>query len=438
MSRTLCIARREYLASVKTKGFIIGLFLAPLLMCGGLIAMVLLRGQVDVHDKRVAVLDRSGLVSNVLVQAARKRNAAEVRNPASGVKVKPAYLIEVVQPEPDQLPAQRLALSERIRRGELHAFVEIRPGVLHPGTNPANARITYHAQGAALDPVRRWLEGPVNNELRRLRLAEAGVDESKMNELFAWTSVQPMGLVSTDALTGAVQKARRSNELAVIGIPVLSMILMWVMVMMGASPLLNAVMEEKNQRIAEVLLGYATPFELMLGKLLGGLAVALTGAAFYLGAGAFALLQLGMFDFYPLRLLPWFVIYVVFGILMTGSFATALGSLCNDAKDAQNLMLPTLLPMLVPMFLLGPLLQQPHSAFATWVSLFPPFTPMLMLLRQSSPTGVPFWQPWVGLVGMLVYSLLLVAAAARVFRIGLLMQGKPPRLRDLCRWALRG
>jgi ABC-2 type transport system permease protein len=213
---------------------------------------------------------------------------------------------------------------------------------------------------------------------------------------------------------------------------------MWMMIMMGASPLLYAVMEEKTQRIAEVLLGCATPVELMAGKLLGSVGVALTGSAVYLMGTVFALLQLGVIGFFPFHLLPWFVGYVVLAILMVGGNSVALGAACNDARDAQNLTLPSILPLLIPMFLLGPVLKEPYSAFATAASLFPPFTPMLMMMRQSLPGGVPAWQPWIGLLGVVLFTSFLVFAAARVFRVGLLIQGKPPRLKDLFSWAVRG
>ena len=72
------------------------------------------------------------------------------------------------------------------------------------------------------------------------------------------------------------------------------------------------------------------------------------------------------------------------------------------------------------------------------MSLIPPFTPMLMLLRQAMPGGVPAWQPWVGLAGVLVFALATVWAASRIFRVGILMQGKPPKLAELARWAIRG
>jgi len=90
------------------------------------------------------------------------------------------------------------------------------------------------------------------------------------------------------------------------------------------------------------------------------------------------------------------------------------------------------------MFLLVPVLQQPNGALATAMSLIPPFTPVLMLLRQATPGGVPAWQPWVGLTGAVAAAFATSWIAARIFRVGILMQGKPPNLAELARWAVRG
>ena len=116
----------------------------------------------------------------------------------------------------------------------------------------------------------------------------------------------------------------------------------------------------------------------------------------------------------------------------------ALGSVCNDAKDAQNLTFPAILPAIVPMFLLMPILMSPNSAFATGISLFPPFTPMLMILRLSTQVGIPAWQPWAGLAAVLALTIFTIWVGGRIFRVAILMQGQPVKLGNFIRWALRG
>jgi ABC-2 type transport system permease protein len=140
----------------------------------------------------------------------------------------------------------------------------------------------------------------------------------------------------------------------------------------------------------------------------------------------------------PYHILPWFAAHAIMAIFMFGSVFAALGSACNDASEAQAVTFPAMLPVIIPMFMLMPVVTQPQSPFATGLSLFPLFTPMLMLIRQTTPEGVPGWQPWVGTVGVALTTVFFVWIAGRIFRVGILMQGAPPKLRNLIRWAVRG
>ncbi|MBM3212115.1 hypothetical protein FJZ33_07845, partial [Candidatus Poribacteria bacterium] len=180
MNKILKLAKREYKASVKSKGFIIGLILSPIFMCGGLIAFWIFKDRVDVTDKKVAIIDRSGVIAQSIVRASEYRNSKDVYDQKTGKKIKPAYLMEIVTPNDQDIQAQRLEFSNRIRKGEIHAFLEIGPGIVHPGKDPNAASISYYAKNAAIDDIRGWLIWPINNQLRQLRLAEAGIDEASV------------------------------------------------------------------------------------------------------------------------------------------------------------------------------------------------------------------------------------------------------------------
>ncbi|MFC2156993.1 ABC transporter permease [Acidobacteriota bacterium] len=438
MRKILRLLKREYLASVKTKGFIIMLVLMPVLMGGSGIAMWLFQDQVDTTDKRVAVLDRSGVVTETILGAVEGRNKAVVIDKETGKKVQPAYVFEIVTPDDRDPQAQRLALSDRVRQEKLHAFVEIGPDVVAPGEDRSTARIAYYAQNAAMDNIRGWLNGIINNHLRRVRLAEVGVEENQAMQVLTWLDIEPLGLVSIDQDTGEIKDARRTSEAEAILVPLVLFFLMFMLVMMGAMPLLQTTMEEKSQRIAEVLLGSMKPLEFMAGKVLGGLCVSLTVATVYVLGGVLFLGRLGLGDFIPFHVIPWFLIFLVVEIIMVGSLLAALGSACNDPKDAQNLTFPAMLPVFFPMFIMMPVLQQPTSGFATGLSFVPIFTPMLMLLRKSAPEGIPAWQPWVGLVGVMLFTVFIVWVGGRIFRVGILMQGGAPKLSKMIRWAIRG
>lgn len=439
MRKILTLARREYLSTIQTKGFIIGLILMPIFASSGFIAQKLSEKHVDVTDKRITVIDRSGVIAESIVQAAKTRNENELFDKTTGKKARPAYLIEVAVPDTVDPAKQRLELSNRVRAKELHAFVEIGAGIVHPEQGDAqSSRIGYYSGNAAMDEVRQWLSWPINNQLRHLRLADAGIDESRVRDLFNWTNVEGLDLVSVDEGTGKVREAQRSSEGRAIGVPSVMVMLMFFLIILGATPLISTVMEEKSQRIAEVLLGSVQPFEFMMGKILGGVGVSLTALLVYGAGGILAVRFMGYGEYIPYHLLPWFFAFLLLAVFMYGSLLAALGSACSDSNDVKSLSMPGMLPMVIPMMLLMPVLREPSGAFSTWLSLFPPFTPTLMMLRMSAPAEIPLWQPCVGMAGVLLLTLFTVWAGGRIFRIGILMQGKPPRLGEILRWAMRG
>lgn len=438
MHRALRFALREYLAAVKTKGFIIGLIIAPIMMSGGAIAFFLLKDRVDTADKRVVIIDRSGVLAPAILEAAEERNAKELFDETSGEKIQPAYLFETVEADETNPTGQRLALSERVRTGELHAFVEIGPSVVHPGEDIESRRIAYYGRSAAMDDLRGWIQWPVNNSLRAIRLRDAGIDQGQVPDLFHWVTIEGMGLVSVDEATGDVNEAARATPFESLLVPIIFMFLMFLMIMMSVPGMVQSVMEEKTQRIAEVLLGSIKPFEFMMGKVMGGIAVSLTSSLVYILGGVAFVELMGVQEFVPYRVLPWFFVYMLFAIVMFGAYAAALGAVCNEPKDAQSLTFPAILPAVIPVFVYFPVAKEPLSDFATWMSLIPPFAPTLMILRIATPEPVPLWQPIAGLAGVAAFTLLSVWVGGRLFRTAILMQGTPPKVSNILRWALRG
>jgi ABC-2 type transport system permease protein len=209
-------------------------------------------------------------------------------------------------------------------------------------------------------------------------------------------------------------------------------------VMVGAAPHLGAIAEDKMQRVYEMLLTSVSPFELMMGKVVASLGASLTSSVFYITGGLLVLAGMALFGLAPLNLLPWFFAYLIAEVAMLSAFSAALGSACNTPQDAQQLVILLILPIMLPMFVLNPVMQQPNGGLATMLSFIPPFTPVLMLLRQALPGGIPWWQPWLGLAGVVACAMGVIWAAARIFRIGILAQGKVPRVAELAQWVLRG
>jgi ABC-2 type transport system permease protein len=437
LRKTLLMAKRDYIESVRTKTFIIGLVVAPLLFGGSLLGIAIMKKKPDLRDKHVAVLDRTGLVAPFLLRAVAEKNAKDAYDKVTHSQIEALYVLKMVTPSAGDAEEQRLALSERVRGRELFAFLEIWPQALHPGqeTKPAAPSVAYYTNAGGIDTTRNWLRDPLNRAVRSVQLAQLGVEGSHFEDLLAPVSIDPLSLLARDAKTGALQQAKKKDEIAEFAAPFGIVMLLTMIVMIGTAPMLSAVTEDKNQRIFEMLLGLATPMELMAARVLAALGRSLTSSAFYIFGAVLALQGMAMLGVVPLQLLPWFFVYLVADVIMLSSFAAALGAACNSPQDAQNLAIVLLAPVMIPLFMMMPVMTVPNSAVATVMSLIPPFTPVLMLLRQSMPVGIPAWQPWVGLVGILLWTVGGTWVAARIFRVGILMQGQPPKLSEIIRWA---
>ncbi len=437
MNKALIIAKREYRAAVKTKGFIIGILLMPIFMGGGLLVVALAEKNIDTDDKKIAVIDYSGLFREHLINSVDEWNNSATVN-EKGQKTYPSYFIEFVNPDTDNPEKQKFELSNMVRSKELHAFTQIGRNVIHPYPGDEQSRIYYFAENAAIDNLRSWFSNTVNNKIREIRILELGVDNESVKDLFYWVNAEAMGLVSFDTKTGEVTDAKQTNELQTILVPYILILLMFMMLMMSAIPLLTAVMEEKTERIAEVLLGTVTPWEFMTGKIIGGVAVSLTTATIYIVGAVFTLNRMDMSDLIPYDAIPWLFVYMILNIIMVGSIMAALGATCNDSKDAQAIQFPAMLPIIIPLFLMMPIIMNPLSKLAVGCSLFPLWTPMLMLLRQSTSVTIPVWQIVVGLIGVILFTVLCVWAGARIFRSAIILQGKRPKFGTLMRYIIRG
>lgn len=438
MRKMWIVARREYRATIRTKAFIIAIVLMPIMMLGGIGVQVMMEGRVEIGDKKIAVLDASGKLFEPLRQAAERRNKEDIFDAATGRQLQPKYQLEDIAVATNNRDGQLMNLSDRVRKGELFAFIVTSPDILD-GTreNAGQARIRYHSNQPTYDYVRRWLSAIINDQVVSVRLADAGIDRGVVERAMQPVSVENLGLLERGA-AGEIKQAAKVDEVVTFGVPFGMMMLMFMALSITAGPLLNSVLEEKMQRIAEVLLGSVSPFELMFGKLLGYVGVAVTLVAVYFSGGFIVLGHYGYTGVIPLHVLIWFGVFQALSMLMFGSLFLAMGACCNDVKEAQNLMMPVWLLLCVPMFAMSVVVQHPNSLFAILLSLFPPCTPMLMILRMSIPPGIPIWQPLLGAAGTLATTVVCVWAAGRVFRVGLLMQGKPPKLSEMVRWVVRG
>ncbi|MCP4591393.1 MAG: ABC transporter permease [bacterium] len=450
MRKILVVAMREYQAAVRTKAFVVMLVAMPVLMSGGVVMMKLLEDQVDTKDKVVAVLDHSGVLFDKLKAAADLRNGEDIFT--EGEQVGPRYLFERAALATDDPSQEQLAAEcDKISSGDLFALVVIGADVEKVTEKkvgePASSvfrtadSISVYSDANTFDPFIRWLKGRVNSAIHERRFVAANLAKSEIDRATAYVPVDPLKPLSVDADTGEVVGGTRKSEGADIIVPMVTMFLMFMVITIGAAPLINSVLEEKMQRIAEVLLGSVSPFQLMAGKLVGMVGVSLTILTVYLGGAVFGARSAGMAEHIPgnLALLVfWFVVFQALAVLMYGSMFTAIGAACSDMKEAQSMLMPVWIIICIPMMIWFVIIRDPNSTLSLTLSFVPVTTPMVMMLRTAALPSIPLWQPIVGSVLVLLTTVFCIFVAGRIFRVGLLMQGKGAKLSDMARWALRG
>jgi len=425
LAKILAVAEAEFRAMTRSKAFIISIVVLPILILGLSFMQKQISERSDTSVKRFAVLDPSGRYFDGIAEAAKKRDA-EMAAPMVKVPKKPPFSPERVDTAGRSLDEVRVALSERVRKEELFAFVEI-------PADPTNDKLRYYSDHPAYDDLREWLSKSLDDKLRADRYAEAHLDPKLVEALGHNVSAETLGLWTRDA-DGHIHPAEKQDEVRAVVIPMAAVFLLFFFLVSSAPQLMNSVLTEKTSRISEVLLGSLTPTELMTGKLLGAVAVSLLLGTIYLTAGLSVAARMVFAGAVPPTLIAWFLVFLVLAMLLYGSLSMAIGAAVSDVKDAQNLMLPMMLPLMIPMMVLLPVIQSPSSPLAVGMSLFPPATPIVMLLRVALHPTAPWWQVAAGAALTLTTAALCIWAAGKIFRVGLLAQGKSASLSQIARW----
>lgn len=444
MQKVWRVTSTEYLNAVRSKAFILGVLALPVIIAISVGAQLYAQKKTDLTPRRFAVLDRSGQLYAPLAAKAKARTdwlnsggpSVSVQLKGQSLKMDLPKQAEFVPEEfkfsGDDLKAAELQLSGRVRRKELFAFIIIGPNVLDArATNGAD--VLYHTQTPTYQELPGWIESTLGAEVRERRFTAAGVDSKQVRELSRPVPVQRLGLAEQKA-SGEVVQAKRENRFATMLVPLGGMFLLYMVVMTSAPALLNTVLEEKMQKISEVLLSSVSPFQLMLGKLLGTVLVSLTLSGLYVGSLTWVLWRFDQLGNVPGHLFAWFFLFQILALLMYGSVFLAVGAACNEIRDAQSLMFPVMMVVMLPYLMFMPVLQSPASPFSRAVSLFPPATPMLMFLRIAVPPGPAWWEVALGVVLTTAFMLGCVWASAKIFRIGILSQGQAPSIPKMIRW----
>jgi ABC-2 type transport system permease protein len=461
MKKILLVASREFIATVATKGFILGLLATPLLL---LAVVALLPRLVDDAPPAVAgeiaIIDPTGQVAGPLAEQLAPA-ALRTRLEADRERIEQAVTQAV--PAVGSTPGAKTAMARSVE-DQLGSVPMLRVTVVGAGTSldaakaPLKAADPEGAESGRLalvvihdDAVRRTAPGTafgsydlfvraklddrVKDEIRRslretliaARVREAGLDRADLDAIMKVKSV------TSKTVTDAGEQ--RTNEVANLLVPAGFMVLLLLSVFTGGQYLLMSTIEEKSNRVMEVLLSAVSPFELMTGKILGQMAVGLVVLALYAAFGGLALTlfaSIGLLD-------PWLILFLLVFYLLAyltiASLMAAIGSAVNDVREAQSLMMPMMLLVMLPWLLWMPILRDPNSALSTSLSFIPPVSNFVMLLRISSNTPPPVWQTALSIAVSAAGALAAVWFASRVFRVGVLMSGKPPDFATLVRWA---
>jgi ABC-2 type transport system permease protein len=450
MRKIFTIAAREYNAVVRSKAFVLSLVLLPLMMGAPGLVQRITKDVVDTRERSFAVIDQTpGEQIYAAVETAVKQHNAAVNDPETGRQIRPKFSIEKIEPAhtADAALKQRYELAERVRAGKLFGFISIGPDVMKPvpatapslqqADLPSPQLVSYYTNTPTFLDFRALVRQTVNEAVRKKRLEAAGVHSDNLDALMAEVPVQDRGL-PTKSPSGAIIESRAMGEILSVMIPMGLVILMLMVILIGAIPLTQGIIEEKQQRIAEVLLGSVSPFQLMMGKVLGLVATSGTLIIIYLGGAYWAATKMGIAQHLPHSVLMWFIIFQLLAVLMYGSLYIAIGASVTDAKEMQSLLMPVNLLMVIPLMMLINVIQNPNGPLARIVTLFPPATPMIAVARIAVSPGMPLWETIVAMLIVLATTIALIWASGRIFRVGILMQGKAPSLGQLAKWVVRG
>lgn len=419
-AKSWIIARREYLALVRSKAFLVGLLIAPAMMGLAVLFAPDDGDKIEAGPRDVALIDHTSKLAGPLAQAAAARGLTLTEASASG----PAELAELEA----QVRAGRLAALLVIEGHALDADAKASSGLAAAPTpdTAAAGEVTLVVQNLA-GTAARSLSDDVRELIALERLRAAGIDELRARRLLGGVEVQlrtPDSGSNAETLRAVLESIVR---------PIFMVLLVFLAVLYSAPYMLHSVIEEKQQRIAEVLLGSMSPFQLMAGKLLGALGAGLTVTLVYVGLALAAAEYHGYSGLITPTLMLLAVLDAIIAMALFGAVFLAMGAAASELKDAQGWMMPVMVVMMMPLMLLSSLLRSPDGALSVGLSLFPLTAPLILPLRASLGS-MPSWQIALSIAGTLAATVIAIWVAGRVFRIGILAQGRAPGLAELWRW----
>ncbi len=453
MKRIGLVAGREFMAAVMNKGFVIGLLLMPALIAL-MVAVLprLMNGRVQAVRGEVAVIDPTGQIAGPL-RAALAPEAIAARR-LEGAKRALENTPAVVRDAATSSPAMErmvgaapeLTILERPATADLQqekqwlttppaadglrhlALIVIRPdAVVAAGGRTEYGGYELFVPENLDERIETELYDAVRESLVSARIRAHDLDRGQVEAV--------MRVRRAASVTVAAGTERRTNVAFNRSLPFVFAGLLVFGVMIGGQTLLTQTVEEKSNRVIEVLLSAVSPIELMAGKILGQMAVSMLVLALYIGMGLFMLMSFAMIGLLDPLLVLYLVVFFVISYFLFAAVFSAVGAAVNEMREAQSLMTPVMLALMAPWMFAPVIGREPNSTFAIALSFIPPVNTFAMMIRLASATPPPLWQVLVTMVIGLAAACGVTWMAAKVFKVGLLMHGKAPNMGTLIRWA---
>jgi ABC-2 type transport system permease protein len=415
MHETLIVLKREFFERVRSKGFWIGTLVLPLFM----VALTVLP----------TLLDRGGSTRTLVIvdeapAGVADQVAAGLTRP--GEDGEPAkYRIERAA---GPFAPAREGLNQRVLDKSIDGYVYLPADVVQRNT------IEYRARNVGNFQVAGDIRRAVSQAVQAERLRGAGLQVGEVAALLRPVEVNAARVTAEGEKAGNVESAFFLSY--IVGFVV------YFLVFLYGFNVMRSVLEEKTNRIVEVVVSSMKASHLMLGKILGvgavamlqvgiwvvvGVAMARLGPRF--GLQADALSNLGL----STGLMVQLVVFFVLGFFLFAALFAALGAAVNSEQEAQQYQTVVFLPLIAPMLFIAQIVGDPLGTTATVLGLIPLTAPVTMPMRLTA-TAVPGWQIAASLAGILVTVLLVAWLAGKIYRVGILSTGKKPTMRELVRW----
>jgi ABC-2 type transport system permease protein len=452
MGKLLVIIKREYLARVRTKAFVVMTILMPLLIVASGVLPGLLFSMKTGGATRLAIVDETGKLfapARESLLTARDEdedegNAKAAQMPTRGMPdtnnegqmrqlgkaMGQRFEIEQVLVNGRSVEEIERDLIERVRRNELDGYVVLPANVMSP-----EGKAVYGARNLGDVITTSQIRHSLSRAIIEQRMRDANIDRTRVRELSKDVAVDTFKV----GKSGVEKDSGGKSFGLAFGVG----LFVYMGILLYGQMILSSVVEEKTTRISEVLFSSVKPFQLMAGKLIGTSLVGLTQLAIwalvFLGFTAYGVGMLaasGMDVSLPAVPLSFFLyafLFYIVGFFMYGTIYLMVGSMVTSEKEAGQMALPVIFLAVASIWLSFPVIRSPNSPLAFWVSIAPFFSPVTMLVRIVTETP-PLWQIALSLAVGVATVLVCTWIAARIYRVGMLMYGKSASIPEVLRW----